>query len=211
MQRKTVKKRKFPLAKLAACLLTCILIAIYLLLYNQLGVHSLNMGFLSLTEDGVYENAAGKITVQDGTLTFDNGLSPLTVTEEDGFYTVTQQDEILYSGRMPAENDDRRILEDGTIVTPSESESGYPLLLSRIIALSQGQSVTRGNQQQMTIGMAALIIWIVDVLFPNFFYRVDFRSIGGRVAPSATYRKIQKVLRIILPLWALAFLAMSLL
>ena len=211
MQRKTVKKRKFPLVKLAACLFTCILIAIYLPLYNQLGVHSLNMGFLSLTEDGVYENAAGKITVQDGTLTFDNGLSPLTVTEEDGFYTVTQQDEILYSGRMPAENDDRRILEDGTIVTPSESESGYPLLLSRIIALSQGQSETRGNQHQMTIGMAALIIWIVDVLFPNFFYRVDFRSIGGRGAPSATYRKIQKVLRIILPLWALAFLAMSLL
>ena len=211
MKQSTATRRRFPFGKLAACLVTVILVLLYLPLYNQLGVHSPDAGFLSLTEDGVYQNAAAKVTVQDGTLIFDNGLLPLTVTEEDGFYTITRQDEILYSGRVPSEQEERRILEDGTIVTPSESESGYPLLLSRIIALSQGQSETRGDQGKMTIGMAALIIWILDVLFPSFLYRVDLRSIGGRGAPTATYRKIQRVLRVILPLWALVFLALSLL
>ena len=63
----------------------------------------------------------------------------------------------------------------------------------------------------MTAGIAGLLIWIADILFPNLFYRVDPRSIGGRGAPSATYRKIQRVMRIILPLWALVFLTLSLL
>ncbi len=211
MNSKTVKKRTFLLGKLAACLLTILVIALYFPVYAQPGVHTLDGGFLSLTEDGQYTGSAGTISLDGSTLSFDNGLSPLTVTVEDGFYTVMQQEEVLYTGRMPEDSDDRKILEDGTIVAVTDSSDGYPLLLSQIISLSQGQNEIRGDRRHMTAGIAGLLIWIADILFPNLFYRVDPRSIGGRGAPSATYRKIQRVMRIILPLWALVFLTLSLL
>lgn len=200
------------MGKLAACLLTILVIALYLPAYNQQGVRTVDGGFLARNSDGnVYTGPSGSVTIENGTLTFEDGLEPLTVTEEDGFYTITRQEEILYSGRMPETRDDRKIQPDGTIVPAGKSTESYPILLSRMILLSQGQSETRGDQRHMTAGIAGLLIWIADILFPNLFYRVDPRSIGGRGAPSATYRKIQRVMRIILPLWALVFLTLSLL
>ena len=196
--------------KILLCILTAIVAAIYLPFYFQKGVRS-DSGFLT-EKDGVFSSSSLSITVSDGTLTFsDPSLSPLTVSEEDGFYTVSLNGDVLYSGRMPDETSERRILSDGTLTLPDDSSPGYPLSLSRIILIGTGGSETRGQQHYLLIAAVSIAIWLIDILFPDFFFKSDFRNFGSSRTPSPTYRKAQRILWILFPLWSAVFLVLALL
>ncbi len=202
-------KGHLPL-KLFLCVLTILLIIVYIPFYNQEGVHS-DAGFLT-KKDHVFSNAVVSISEENGILTFsETDLSPLTVSEKDGFYTVSQNGNILYSGRMPTEDEERRILSDGTLTLPADRTSGYPLTLSQIILLGEGGTEKRGSRQYFIVALVSLMIWMVDILFPDFFFKSDFRNFGSDRTPSPGYRKVQRLLWILFPLWSLMFLVKAVL
>ncbi len=204
-----------PWAIIAVVAVILLVGVLYFPLYNQLGVHTA-AGFLPETETGVYSAGGLTISVQEGTVSFPGELSPLTVTPraEEGYYDVTLGDETLYSGPVPAnEQEDRAIGTDGTLspLTDGNIPAGdYPIALSQLIPLSQGTPETRG-QGNLTVGIATLLIWMVDILFPNFFFRADPRNVGSKDGPAVGYRKVQKVLWMALPLLGACFLLAALL
>lgn len=204
-----------PWAILAVAVVVLLIGFVYFPLYNQPGLHT-PAGFFPETEAGVYSAGGASITVSDSTVSFPGGLEPLTVTARtgEGYYDVTQGDEILYSGPLPASvQDERSIAADGTLSPLSDGEipaGSYPITLSQLIAASQGIPETRG-QGGLTAGIATFLIWMVDILFPNFFFRADPRNIGSKEGPVRGYRKIQKVLWMALPILGACFLLAALL
>ena len=204
-----------PRAVIAVVIALLLVTFLYFPLYNQPGVHTA-AGFLPETEPGVYSAGGVTLAVSDGTVSFPGGLSPLSAApmEQAGYYTVTRDGDVLYSGPIPAsEAEDRAIAADGTLSPLTDGTlpaGGYPVSLSQLIPLSQGTPETRGRGG-LTAGFAALLIWAVDLLFPNFFFRADPRNAGSRSAPAAGYRRVQRALWLILPLVSACFLLAALL
>ena len=204
-----------PWAILAVAAVILLIGFVYFPLYNQPGLHTA-AGFFPETETGVYSAGGASITVSGGTVSFPGELEPLTVTPraEEGYYDVSQGEETLYSGPIPVSaEDERSIAADGTLSPLSGGEipaGSYPVTLSQLISVSQGTPETRG-QGGLTAGIATLLIWMADILFPNFFFKADPRNIGSKESPAAGYRKIQKVLWMALPVLGACFLLAALL
>lgn len=204
-------KKRFSLWRLLPSILTVIILTLYFPVYNQPGIHTSD-GFFQNTEDGVYENNMSIIREKDGLLTFSGDYHPLTVTQSEDVYTITRQDEVLFSGKAPDAAHDRLIQAGGTLVdteSPDESADYYPVSVSQVIAIVSGNLETRGNSRYLALALAILAIWCVDILFPDFFFRADFRQMGKKNAPSPTYRKVQRTLWIVLPLWGLMCLILA--
>lgn len=212
------EKKRFSIWRLLLIiLLVLVLIAWFFPLYNQLGVHTADE-FLQNTADGVFKSNKTVVLEQDGVLSFTDSshedLSPLTVTQNGEVYTILQEGEILFVGKAPDTEHDRIILADGTLIdTAGETDEidMYPVSVSQAIAIVSENLETKGNSRYLLPALAIWAIWCIDILFPDFFFQADFRQMGKKNTPSPTYRKIQRVLRIILPWWGLMCLFLAVL
>lgn len=208
------EKRQFSFWRLLPAVFVVLLLGIwYFPLYNQPGVH-ITDEFLQNTADGIFKGTKTTVFVQEGVLSFTSveheSLLPLSVIQDEEVYTIFQEDELLFAGKVPDAEHDRTILADGTLtVSGSGEENSYPVTISQAIAIASGDLSTRGSSQYLLLALAILAIWCIDILFPDFFFRIDFRQMGRKSAPSLTYRKIQKVLWVVLPLWGLMCLVMA--
>ena len=204
-----------PWAILAVAAVILLIGFVYFPLYNQPGLHTA-AGFFPETETGVYSAGGTSITVSDGTVSFPGELEPLTVTPraEEGYYDVFQGDETLYLRPHPRfcrrRAVDRRRRHPLPPLGREIPAGSYPVTLSQLISVSQGTPETRG-QGGLTAGIATLLIWMADILFPNFFFKADPRNIGSKENPAAGYRKIQRVLWMALPVLGACFLLAALL
>lgn len=206
-------KKRFSVWRLLPAILTVIVLTLYFPVYNQPGVHTAQ-GFLQSTGGGVYKSSTDIVKAQDGVLTFSGDYHALTVTADGDVYTITQEDDVLFAGKAPDSAHDRLIQADGLLVSADAKDENvdyYPLSVANAIAIATGSLETRGSSRYLTLALAVLLIWCVDILFPNFFFKADFRNVGKKTVPSATYRKVQKVLWIVLPLWGLMCLVLAVL
>jgi hypothetical protein len=200
------KKNTFPIKLCLVAAAVILLTVCFFPLFNQQGLRGPD-GFLRSRGDGLFTGSS-TVQLQDGVLSFSSGLEALTVTEEDGVYTITRADEILYRGKEPDEEKNRYILADGTVTELLDGDH-YPVSVGNVIDIFSDDLSIRGNGRYLTIGLAILLIWAIDLLFPNFFYTIDIRRIGNKSAPSPTYRRVQRLLWLLLPLWGLVCLVMA--
>ncbi len=203
-------KRKSLVLRLLPSIFTIILLTLFFPLYNQPGVHT-RAGFLRSTSDGAYAGGSVLVQEQDGVLTFSGDYLPLTVTRQDDVYTITREEDVLFSGKAPDAEHDWVILADGILADSADDRDAYPVSVAQAIAIASGNLSVRGNSRYLLLALVILAIWCVDILFPNFFFRLDFRQMGQKNKPSPTYRKVQKALWVILPLWGIMCLVMALL
>ena len=207
-------KVKKILLRLIPTVLTVVMLTFYFPLFNVRGLR-LADGFYRY-DDSEKSLTMGSVQILDKAdgVIFDGyfgELAPLLVEREGERFTILREGEILYQGKAPDPAYDRYIQPDGLLVAGNEAPKGnYPLTVSQLIGFVTGEVPIRGQSNFFTLGLAALVIWCADVLFPNLFYRLDFRHLGKKGEPPANWRKVQRVLQIILPLWGVMSLVMAL-
>ena len=173
-------KKRFSVWRLLPAILTVIVLTLYFPVYNQPGVHT-EHGFLQNTGDGLYQSGTDIVKAENGVLTFSGDYHALTVTVDSEVYTIAQDGGILFSGKAPDPAHDRLIQADGLLVSADAADENadyYPVSVANAIAIATGSLETRGSSRYLTLALAVLLIWCVDILFPNFFFKADFRNVG---------------------------------
>lgn len=134
--------------------------------------------------------------------------------------TVYEDGRILFEGKYDAgkavnfprvyENDGIPYLEGMiSIRVNGEPDTLDGLTVYTLVDIFCGDEELRGDAPLLAVAVFILIIWIVDICFPDFFFRIRYAISVKDPEPSEWYRTVQKITWVIYPAAAAGLLLAS--
>lgn len=133
--------------------------------------------------------------------------------------TVYEDGRILFEGLYDAdgaafprvyENSGTPYLEDMiSIRVDGEPDTLDGLTVYTLVDIFCGDEELRGDAPFLAVAVFILLVWIVDICFPDFFFQLRYAISVKDPEPSEWYRTVQKITWVIYPAAAAGFLLAS--
>lgn len=134
---------------------------------------------------------------------------------------IREKDKVLFDGQYnPDKNETffRLYQDDGmpymenmiTVTVNGKQEPADSLDVYQLTSLYAGAETVRGNGAYAAGGIILLLFWLVDILFPKFFFLLSHALSVRDPEPSDFYLMIQRIEWVLMPVIAVVLLLMGL-